>query len=187
MHVHTRAACGRSYRNVEAMIHKIVNGFVAKFGGQPDDYLGPAHEGYMRAYEKWEPDRGAFTTIVWWCVRNKLLNYVTRRNRIRSREIQGSEEKYLESPEGPRPVGRRGGGLLFSSAFDLRVFAGGLSDDARTVVALLCDEPVESVERLNGAARQEIPGRIRGKLWDDLGWSMDRVTESFSEIREALR
>ncbi len=173
MSTYSRAACGQSFIDIERMIHKIIAGFVERFGGQSDDYLGPAHEAYMRAYDKWDPERGAFTTLVWWCVVNELRNFVAKRSRQRARECRHSNEKHLE-PVSPM-------------RFDLRLFASELSDDAATVARLLCDEPVESAERMNGRARQRLSGKLRARLWEDLGWGMDRVTESFSEVREALR
>jgi len=160
-------AIATTYEDTERMIGKICLSFARSYGGDFDDYLGPAHEAYMRAYRLWDKKKGAFTTYLWHAVTNELRSFVRRKARIACREVRADEKLYAET------AGKTG--------FDFRLFLSELSDDAQTVVKLL----VHTEQNITPTRVPKILRRLKKHLWM-AGWSLKRIAESFKEVREAL-
>lgn len=178
----------QTYIDMERLIHRVVTNVSELTGLDHDDLMGAAHEGFLRAADVYDPSRGAFSTLCWTCVRNACGTEAARLIRRRSREIQADETRYAETETShPKPVGRTKGEIRYKSGFDLQALLADLSEDARIVCRLLFDEDLRPIERLNGIASQKTLAKIRSTLWNDWNWGMDRITESFAEIREALR
>lgn len=170
----TATACrpiDQAWEGTKRLVYQQIWWFVKRFGGDFDDYLGPAHEAWMRAFESHDPERGKFTTLLWWTVRNELSSYVQQRSKQRAREsANGSTLRHLVQGTG----------------FDLETFCGDLSDDASTVVELLLDGwQLSGLGQRNGWGVGDVLADLRTRL-GRMGWNRWRITETFSELREVV-
>jgi len=160
------------YTDVERLIHSICWKFVNKFNMDFDDCLSEAGEAYLRAEDSYDPDKStSFTTHVYNCVHNALQTLVKRRRQMRSR---------MTSTMPDVDTDKRVSGV------SLGAIVSNLSVDAAEVVEMILD--TGSVVR-KGFGRKQQKGRlevIRNYLWNREDWSMDHVTEVFSELREVF-
>ncbi len=171
-----REACGETYEEIERMICKICWWFVENCHGEFDDYLSAANEAFVEAFHSYVPGRSQFTTWTYNRVRWRLIRSVNERNRHAERT---TGEIDLDGFAKPSP-------------FDLMSWTAELSDDAGVVVRLLVQTPIEMGEEVAKLTR----GRSTIKASDircglarqlrEAGWTVARIVESFSEIREAL-
>lgn len=170
-----RAACQETYADVEKLIWKIVNKFVALRGGDPDEAFADASCHFMRAYTAptYDPTRTRFSTWLWHVVWNGLAS-------DRAREVRNAERFGAAGSMDDAPAGQ-------SVPFNRENLMARLSSDARTVLRLVLDAPAEIVEATagltkdGGLCRRAIRGWLAG-----MGWGVARISEAFSEIAEAL-
>ncbi len=161
-----------SYLSVEKMIHSICWKFVKRFGSDFDDYASEASQAYMRAYNTYDSEKGiAYTTYVYQCVRNALLDLQRKakcsRLTYNTEIVEGWEDK------------RNGTG------FDFVATMKELSEDAATVMKLVANTPAEIVEFVRVDSPMKARQVVRSYL-KDLGWSAMRIGETFSEVRSIL-
>ena len=53
-----------TYEDVELLIYHTINKFHAKWGGDREAYESEANEVFLKVYEQYDPDRGAFSTLL---------------------------------------------------------------------------------------------------------------------------
>ena len=159
--------------DVEGLLHKLAWDAVKRYGGDWHDYMSACNEGYVEAYESFDPSRGAkFSTWLCWKVWGQISR-MTGRTKLEQHTVNSGEDIALDV-HGSR------------KAFSLYEFLMELSTDSQTVVKLLVESPHDIWDILH---HHDTPSCVRGGLTRTLmgsGWSAARVLESFSEIREAL-
>lgn len=139
-----------------------------------EERLSAAHLAYSRAYNKYDPSKGAFTTYVHWAVTNEL--------RSQCQACRRNARKHAYDTEAVEAAAvSREGNESFSAAV-LRIVSE-LSDDARVVASLVLDAPAEVVQLWAKSSDPKATLRI---VLASRGWSMSRATEAFSELGEAL-
>jgi hypothetical protein len=161
-----------AYPRVARMISQDVANHVRRHSADWGETLSDAFLEFARAMDTYQPERGAFTTWVRTCVRRGL-----ERRRIalyRKKKPSGLPEAL--------PDRRRA---------ELARTLAELSDDARTVVAALLEMPEmgELLEEARGGPERTWAGRVRlglANLLREFGWTSVRITETFTEIREAI-
>jgi len=159
-------ACVTDYEHVEKMIDRICWGFYQRYGGDLDEMKSAANEAFLEARHRYDLDKGAFTTYVWHWVRGYLL----KQNNARMKWI--SRMKQIDSVEASDELNSRSS---FVHLLDL-------SEDADTVIRILFN-----VMELKGFQEAgNVRTWIRVQLVQRLGWTAERIKESFGEIREAL-
>ena len=167
-------AAAEAYGTTENILHSLTRKFVERYGGDHSEILSECHVAFMGACSSYDPDRGAkFST---WCqlkVAKGLLTHL--RNMARRHARFPTEEVWLEEvPERENtPIMKR---------------LQELSDDARTVAALVIDSPYELRCLIAGEGRKT-PKRVRhwlGSFLGGIGWTTARIAESFAEIAEAV-
>jgi len=151
----------QTYIDVERMLYYVCGRFKTRFGGELHEYLSVANDAFLRAYLKWDPAKSAFTTYAWHCTWNALRD-VARQRRRWGEKIVGNSELSDRA---------------IDSRFNLAEFLRELSDDARIVVHVVLDTPREFADMGKNSVRDYL-GRI--------GWATERISESFSEMRESL-
>ena len=165
-----------AYQEVRPMIGKVCDDFHRRFGGDRDEQWSVANEMFLRAYQRHDPERAAFTTHVWRQTWYGLMKHQAKET------IRAGREKPLER-EGLVPDRR---------SFSLDDFLEGLSEDGRKVAGLALSLPFDLVLALRkgrGGRDREDPVRVReaivGHLTDS-GWSEERIRAAWTEISDAL-
>lgn len=167
-----KEACTEAFEDVKLLIYDQVHKFRRQYGGSFEDLKSEAFEYYMLAFETWKKEKGPFIHWVKWVVSKTLLE-MARRSAIKKARLARVPLDLSFVPEPKK--------------FNSKEFLEGLSPDAQMVADLVYN-PVMEIE-LNIAQKGNTPRQWRNALHEfleDLGWSFDRITESFSEIAEAL-
>lgn len=158
-----------AYASVEPLLHRITRTHYNKHGGDYDELLAEAYEGFMHAYNTWIPAKGRLTTWTWHIINQHLLNLPRKRQRI----VCDSLTIDIDSKPG----------------FSLRSFLFELGEDAAEVVGLVLESPLDILQ----LCREKEESKVTTKRWalirflkKDLGWAKNRIEKVFEEIREAL-
>jgi hypothetical protein len=164
-----------AYEDVEHLVTRTVADFIRRYGGDYNELRGEAHAMFMLAYNRFEPDRfqASFSTYVRWVVWKGLLELQRRTMRHKGKVSFTDADLDLHHA---------------SRDFNLLEFLDDLSDDAATLVRLVLDTPrgLACIIEREGATPQVYKSVLKEYL-SGLGWTGKRVTESFKEIRKALR
>jgi len=162
-----------TYYDIEKLIHKICNDFQKKFGGEIEDLIGEAHQTFMKAYPKYDQNRGAFTTLLHHSIFRQLQTFSIRKKKREEKRAKTFTNQIWKFPAIPR--------------FDWKTFGESLSDDAEMIVKLIFDSPKEINQSIlnSGSTKLNWTKTLKNHLYD-LGWSYTRISKSFGEIRGAL-
>lgn len=166
-----RKVCEQTYADVEKLIAKTCWQFAKRFGGDVEELIADANTHFMRAYmaASFDSSKSKFSTWVRTIVWRGLISDArhNRRHRV---------EMDLDLLEGAceRPT--------IDALFE------DISEDARIVVALAIQTPdaLYDVAMARGGCPRNFRGAIRDYL-EGLRWTAERITESFAEIKDALR
>lgn len=162
-----------TYEDIKRLIRKMSYNACARFGGDVEDYVSASNEAFVVAYNTFDFTEGTeFSTWVWWKIRGAISSEVRRRSHS-TREAAPTED--FDFAHCAAPVAYFWDRLLPE-----------LGADAQLVARMIVETPEEMgvvlKKKRGAAARTELSRRLR-----DLGWSWARVSESFTEIREALQ
>lgn len=158
-----------TYERTKKLIQSVVTNFVTKYGGDREEMVSIAHEAFLQAIDEYNPERGAFTTKLWWNIWYALMHDKNRRQR-EQRRFPAAEEYDLQSHPEEKPD------------HDFSDWLDRLSQDARTVALLTVHSPLE-IRQAVGRGQNK---RLIRRLLYDLGWCAKRISLSFEEIRRAL-
>lgn len=177
----TEHAREQTYRDIEKMLFSMSWWATEHFGGEWCDWLSVVHLAYQKAYDTYNPVKGAkYSTWVWHCVRGAILEERGRLERERQHVTYTSRV-----PDMPG-----------HHQFDLRAFLFELSDDAQVIACLAVSLPGDLAELVEFDAKgkvwfsEEGLGAVRRAIWRSVrgcGWTMNRCVGAFHELREALR
>lgn len=167
-------AVNETYRDVERLIYKLAWKAREQHGGHVDDYVSAGNEGFVDAYATYDADKGAcFSTWVYWKIKG-AITHEARQNAMEQHTVNAGENIDLDI-------------FTEKTHFDFGRFVDDLNYDARVVAKMLIESPNEISDILH---HKDIDSAVRNGLCRRLkafGWSVARVSESFSEIREALQ
>lgn len=159
-----------TFEEMEGLVGYTVNRFIQEHGGQFQDCMEYAGLAFMIAWQKYDPTQGmTFASYVRYVLWHKLLDmqrYSARRARRLDYEADPDEQ------HAPRE-------------FDRTAFLHMLSTDARKVVNLVLATPPGLVREIDLTTPRSIRSVLRKHL-KALGWTAERIAESFQEIRRAL-
>jgi len=161
--------CTETYNDVEMLLKRICISYISKYGGDFEECFSIANEGYMKAYDKYAPNKGAFSTFLWRVVWNTLLDEARKKTRLKRTMVTYNSiavEQYQDTKQD-----------TFS------VLTKGLSKDACKVVELLMDSGDEISKVLDLKGKPSAFSYIR-ECCMDIGWSVKQITEAFIEIQK---
>ena len=162
-----------TYHDVEKMLQKLAWRATKKWGGDYEEYLSAANEGFADAYEDYDVGRGAaFSTWCYWKVIGQITTMVCPR-KIEGMTVNAGEDIDLD-------VHRA------RSNFDLGLFMSFISQDAKQVVNLIVNSPFDFLDIID---HMDGPECIRCGLVQqlkDANWTMARIIESFVELKDAI-
>lgn len=176
---HQQYLSTEAYTEVERLIRMQVRNFIRRYGkilGTWEEVEELANVFFIEAYDRFEPGRAEFTTLVAGHVMIRLINEM--RLKHESHQRFPMEPYILE--EHPRT----------ESHFNVDDFLDGLSEDGRTVAKLVLDSPLDIRLTLKKKGNNVTPSRLRSAVvgfLKDIGWAMERIREGFTEVSEALR
>lgn len=174
-------AMNETYSDVAKLVFSTIRKFRKKYGnlaGDMDEVVSEAHWHFVRAYQRYDNTRfkSSFPTYCRFLIWHELLEAMRRR--MAQQRRQGVQVDFPEElPAREPPV------------FNIPDFVEGLSEDAQQVVKIALDAPKDvqlSVMIRGGNTPQNIRLSIREYL-KDLGWTTREITDTFLEIRRALR
>ena len=180
-----------TYSDVEALVWDTTLKFHRKHGGDLEEQIAIANLAFVEAYAKHNIARAAFTTIVVLQIRWLLLESLGRELKYR-KATQSAVERWpvKREPAVSRPVNGNGDldldrlpSWLDRSSFDLDELQ--VSPDARRLVQFVL-EMEDSLQQESRSCRKGLRAVVSNVL-QGLGWTAQRIAESFTEIQEALR
>lgn len=167
-----------TYHDVENLVYKTVHDFIARYGGEFEELLGEAHYGFVIAYRDYTEGKTKFSYwirfVVWKTLQERQRNQLRRRlPSVSLAAEEGQEGWEAETPH---------------SGFCLMEFLDELTEDAKIVARLAVDTPLGLSKQMvakggSGTARRHV---LRNYL-EGLGWTAERIKESFSEIAHVLK
>lgn len=144
-----------------------------------EDLFGAACIGFMEAYNTFEPHRGhQFTGWVYWKVMSQLRDYVRKEIKHRQKLKDYAEHKEnssISSSSNPE------------HAIDI---IDQLSDNAKCIAKLVIDMPNDLARAMRADTKYCSGHHIKTGLRQYLlgiGWENHTISQSFNEIKEALR
>jgi len=165
----TAVAKEDTYREVERMLYKMSWSFCKRYGGEWEDYMGAANEGFVDAYETYNPKEiASFSTWVYWSALGRLTRLVSAKI---------CSNKYTTAIDLS----------IFESKpqFELDRFLFEVSKDAKQLLSILWDLNVIE-ETLSTEMIDCIKSGLVCKLKES-GWTVARIVDTFSEIKEVLQ
>jgi len=158
-----------NFYGVELLIYDIVHKFIAKFGGDFEEYKSRAFCHFVRANNTFDKTKGAcYTTwicrVVYLGLKDDMLkDYKAKKFRDEDYENQASYNSGL-------------GELLAD-----------LQGDSETIVSLILETPDDLVNMiaLAGGRTRSIK-RILYKYLRNIGWSCKRIKYGYAQIEKAL-
>lgn len=169
-----------TWTDVEDLVHFTINQFQRRYplAGDHEELLSQSHQIFMRAYRTYKRKNGKFSNWLRFLLWKILLEDVRRRSMRQARLCRVAVDVDTIGKETER--------------FDIDEYAAEhkLSEDAKTVVRLTVDAPMEVLISLQQRGGKQSPRTVQASVREflvDMGWSTHRVTESFLEISKALR
>lgn len=162
------------YTDLQHLIHSLVGKFCARYGTDFDDYLSLAHLTFLKCFAKFDPSQSSFTTFIHW----KIWYRMMEQRRTDARTYRVSK---IASDVDVEMIPRKGSPFSFVDLIDE------LSEDSRMVVQLVFGRDVQlALQSRNANGPHTARSAIREVL-EDLGWTRQRIVETFDEIAAALR
>ena len=156
-----------AHASVEKMLAKLAASHQATWGGDYNEWLAEANLAFVNAYRTWNPSHGRLTTWAWHNVRGHLLNL------HRTKAAKAKRESL------PADVGEE-------SRFDLRAWLFELGEDARYVVDMVLESPVDLIQIMRTRDKKRPSRSLLKRFLRDLGWGHMKISKTFQEITEAL-
>lgn len=169
------------YLDVEKLIYKTVSRFIARHGGDFEEYVAEANVVFLNCYRLHDPARGMFSTLLVTAINNRLINFgkneLRYNNRYGSNTIDASTEDRMCVAAGDIADDSSGG-------YDF----GDLGNDARTVLRLVLTASGEFRDAIIGSGKGAKDWRksLKKYLLIEMGFSTEDISNVFTEIGAVL-
>lgn len=162
-----------SYQQTEKLIHHTCHCFQRQWGGNYEDLLSEANQGFIEAMKGFDPSRGKLSKRVRFVVWKRLKHASAREFKRNALNKAIRDEKTLREVQQPK-------------TFNLEKLMKEVSPDAAKLIKLVVDPPADIKLK-----KQKVKGQSKWyyihSFLREIGWSISRITESFNEIQEALQ
>lgn len=167
-------AISLTYSDVEKLLQSLCWRFCRRTGAPFDVAMSEANAAYVAAYNSYQPGRGS--TFATW-VRRRVDYALREFARQHANDRLAKTRRFGPSED-----------TADRERFDLTRFAEELSNDARTVIRLAIEPPTDVMLSAHTSYGPCPSGLKKGILefLADIGWTAQRIGESFREIGEAL-
>lgn len=165
-----------TYSDLKGMIFGLAHHYSKPFPQERDEAISQAHLAFLESFADFNRSRSQFGTFVNMRIRSKLLEWqrTLMRRRILGNIVDNEMDAYQSSP-----------------SFTTRMIdtIDELSEDAKEVLRLTLDSPRDVIHAIYERGDYHNPRFYKAAIIEtlkDLGWTAERIFESFTEIREAL-
>jgi DNA-directed RNA polymerase specialized sigma24 family protein len=163
-----------SYKYLHQMLERMAARYVYLYGYDFEEVMQEACVGFLLAHVDYNwKKQASFRSWVYTKVSKRLLDY--HRKQTKARQLKGKEQEVYD-PWNP---------------FWLFEFLDGLGEDAKTVVQIVLESPQELRYAIKSKGKYNPkPRDIRSAINDvlaDIGWTAQRVRDTFTEIRRNLK
>lgn len=174
----TEVVLTANYEYLYDMLKRLALRYV-RYGYDLDDLMQEACTAFLLAHIGFDRELGSYRGWVYTKVSMRLMEYHRKQTQIR--QIKGKEVDVQD----------------WWNQFWLVDFLDELGDDAKVVTKIILESPMElrlalksRVRKTWYAKKEPNPRDVRGALSEvlsDIGWTKQRILDSFTEIRRALR
>lgn len=160
-----------TYEDIKRLIYQICNGYVHSSDLNFEELVSEANHAFVKAYNKYDPERGDFTTLIHHAVNNHLKSLMRKRVReIKFKTNQENIETHIKKIR-----------------FTLHTFINSLSDDSKFIMKLIFDAPNDIKEMTKALGKDQLKWReFIGLHLFNLKWDQDRIDATFEEVKAAL-
>jgi len=137
------------------LVQKIAWSFHLSTGLEVQDLISEGYLTYLEMLKKWDPERGAHTTFMWFCVRVGLQAYLTQQRKHYAIDI--TEIKF--------PIQKK-------------EYSEDLTEDANFICNLILKDPQAFITY----SKDEIHRRIKFALLNR-GWGLNRINKNLQELK----
>lgn len=173
-----RDALATTYEDSLEVIRRTVAIFHSRFSGDFEELMCEANILFMLSYDSWEEAKGNFENWLTYRIRRGLMDTLRK---AQYRKACAKMEPLIQDPMDQMDF----------LPFDQEAME--VSADAKLVCRLLFDTPRDLAEAIFATdvedALDKSTGRTRFVLGQGLakiGWTVDRISETFTEISEVL-
>ena len=174
----SRAGAEETYHDVVRLIHSRIRPHI-KRGADEETLLSYAHEGFVHAYQTYNPNKGAFSTHLTWRLRAAVSRY-WKDHKSHSRVQCFVDQSIM--PEQIHKQERR----------DWEKTQQDLPEDAKVLVGMALNPPIPVIMRCVELAVDKEQSTtatlgiaVREALRDS-GWSKHRITRALSDLFAAM-
>lgn len=160
-----------AYKNYEDLIHERAWSFSKSYKMNVDEFVSIGNDAFLRAIDKWNPDKAAFTTFLYKVMNHAMLKYV---NRIGHRFITNQDDKTMElkicTETTPRDI--------LESKDDVDH----MNNECRFIIRNLLDNPeVFGIE--GGDSPVNIRAKIKRVLRNKFHWKYPVIWDTMRKLR----
>lgn len=140
-------------------------------------------EGYLcfcEALNRYQPERGAFSTFLWTSLSNSLNDFISRWHKLTRDESLPTHVICSEGSHCTLPDNQLHYQDLYKS----------LSSEAQAIIDIVINSPQDFLHNLPSTKHQLTPKSVRGALFRHLrrqAWSWPRIWKGMREIKEVIR
>lgn len=131
--------------NYEKLLKKITYSFHQTTGIEFDDLFQEAAYAYCEALKTYNPTRGKITTHVWWCVQNRLKDYI-KENKTDCVSLEN---------------------IKYNKSQDINYFIDQLTIEGFQIAKLILKSPKQFYIRSQEDAIQRIKAILQNNGWND--------------------
>lgn len=154
------------FEKYDKQLQKLAWSFANTTGLDREDLYGEACLSFVEAVDKYTEERGTFTTFLWTCVRNSLVDYC--------HSFQNPEVPINEKAEFANTVDEE-------RKYYFRLMLQSLPEDVQNICRLVLDAPHEYAMHKPRAARGVLVKQLR-----NTGWIWSRIWDGMRETKHAL-
>ena len=152
----------QAYRDHWSLVLRQANRFHRRHGGNREDILSRCNLAFVEACLSHQEEKGTLKRRV-----AQVIWYSLLREAQRPREAGGVDMDAIPAQERHNPLE-------------------GIGEDADLVIRTILEVPGEILETLGRRARPEYRRRKLAQMFQEMGWTVGRITQAFTEITEAL-
>lgn len=186
-------AVTETYEDVRLLIFDTVHKFHRSYGGDFEELVGDAHLIFMEVYNNFDPGRGTkFSTWlrlkIWYGLLEKARAQAKRRKGLHDRAVDQTDKRMSSiNLTDISCIDLTNIPAVNQPTFSLLDFISEreISKDAVIVVNLVLNPPPGLGKIFEKSGWKRVRGCLREYL-RGLGWTVARISESFSEIRQVL-
>ncbi len=161
----------QDYENYKRLIFKLAGTYSQITGIEFDELVSAGNEKFVTCQKTYDPSKAKFSTYLTWELRGLFREMQRKQNRYQANIVQDLE--LSNSPVQEELV-------FFMDILE------GLSSDAKDIIKIVFDTPMDLVEMLpkkqpRGISKHQIQKHLRQQ-----GWPFSRIWKSFKEITESL-